>query len=189
MAKKAIYIEVEDRNPFGESVDERVFADPTYTSSYIPGYSEQVRQNELRKANNEPIKPLKHRFHWARCRALQDTERAEGRRVQHWKQKRYEVANYDDMIAQGYNLAENDAITPGPDRQAYWGEHVLMVASAEVAAAHVEKNRQAASDLEEKPQYMMDEAVERFNRTKTAKRTGMKAGAFEEVEVRSKKDR
>ena len=189
MAKKAIYIEVEDRNPFSESIDERVFEDPTYTSSYIPGYSEQMRENEIRKTENRPIKPLKHRFHWARCKSLQDTNRDEGRRVQHWKQKRYEVANYDDMVAQGYDLSENDAITKGPDGRAYWGEHVLMVASPEVAAAHYEKARQANADQQEQPQYMMDTAVERFNRSRTAKRTGMKAGAFDEVEIPAKKGR
>lgn len=179
---KVVYIEVEARNPFGESVDESVFKDPTRTSNFIPGWSDERHANEVRKAKNEPIKPLKHRFHWARCRALGDTERSEGRRVQHWKNQHYEVADYDDMIKEGYKLNENEAITRGSDGRAYWGECVLVVATAEVAAALYEKNEQAIQAQEQVPAHMMEDATERFNATPVAKKTRMKAGHFEMVE-------
>jgi len=182
MTKKRVYIEVEERNPFGEDVDERVFTDPTFTSNYVPGYSEERYKNEVRKSENEPIVPLKHRFHWARCRSLRDTEAPEGRRVQHWKQEKYEVANYDDMVKEGYDLSENEAIHKGADGRAYWGEHVLMVAKADVAAAIFQRNEQAIGAQERVAANMMDEATEKFNRTPVAKRTNMKAGAFEMVE-------
>ena len=182
MAKKQVYIEVEDRNPFGEDIDERVFSDPTYTSNYIPGYSEARHANDVRKTKNEPITPLKHRFHWARCRSLHNTDASEGRRVQHWKQEKYEVANYDAMIKQGYDLSENEAIHKGADGRAYWGEHVLMVASADVAAALYQRNEEAIGAQERVAANMMDDAVEKFNQTPTAQRTNMRAGAFEMVE-------
>ncbi len=182
MTKKAIYIEVEDRNPFGPDIDERVFKDPTFTSDYIPGYSDKRHENDVRKSKSEPIKPLKHRFHWARCRSLKNTDASDGHRVQHWKQQHYHVADYDKMIEEGYDLRENDAITKGPDGQAYWGEHILMIATAEVASANYVKNEQAIKDQEETAANTMDAAVERFNKTPTAQKTGMKAGHFEIVE-------
>ena len=180
--KKAVYIEVEARNPFGESVDESVFTDPARTSNFIPGWSDERHANEVRKSKNEPIKPMKHRFHWARCRALGDTDRSEGRRVQHWKNNHYDVASYQEMIAEGYNLDENEAITEGSDGRAYWGEHVLMIATADVAAALYEKNEQAIQAQEQVPADMMEAATERFNTTPVAQKTGMKAGHFEMVE-------
>jgi len=182
VAKHKVYIEVEDRSPFGESVDPRVFEDVEHTSNYIPGYSDKISANDRRKQNHEPIEPLTHRFHWARCKDVRNVDADDGRRVQHWKQKRYQVANYDDVIAQGYNLKENDAIWKDPDGRARWGEHVLMIASAEVAAAHYKKVQDEADELQKEPEYMMENAVERFNRSKAAKRTGMRAGAFTEVE-------
>jgi hypothetical protein len=157
--RKVVYVEVEDRNPFGESVDDQVFNDPQYTSNHIPGWSDERHQNDLRTARGEPIVPLKCRFHWARCKDVKDTEKASGRRVQHWKQKRYEIPSYKEVQAMGYDLDENEAITEGSDGKAYWGEHVLMMASAEVAAAHYQKVQQANREQEQKSGFIDENLV------------------------------
>ena len=57
-----------------------------------------------------------------------------------------------------------------------------MIATAEVASANYVKNEQAIKDQEETAANTMDAAVERFNKTPTAQKTGMKAGHFEIVE-------
>lgn len=154
--RKVVYVEVKDRNPFGEEVDEEVFQDPEYTSNYIPGWSKQRHDNELRKAAGEDIIPLRERFQWARCKGIMNTERDEGRRVQHWRQKRYEIPDYDDVVAMGYDLNENSAIHRGEDGKAYWGEHILMMASAKVAAAHLRKKQQADEDQQEQSGFVDD---------------------------------
>lgn len=183
MAKHKVYIEVEDRSPFGDSVDPRVFQDAGETSNYIPGYSEKRVQNEVRTANHEPIVPLKHRFHWARAKYVNNVELDDGRDIHQWKQKRYEVAQYDDVISQGYNLKENTAIWRDADGRARWGEHVLMIASDKVAAAHLKMLEQTNADLQQRSEYIVENAVEDYNRGKTAQKTGpLKAGAFEQEE-------
>ena len=181
-SKKVQYIEVENRNPFGEDVDERVFNDPTFTSNYIPGWSNIRHENELRKSRGEEIIPLKHRFHWALAKDLKNTDMDNGRRVQHWIQNKYEVAQYDDLDKMGYPVKENLAISRSPDGKAVWGEHVLVVAGAEVAAAHYQANEAAIEAQEEEPSFIMDRAVEKFNKSDVAQRGGMKATAFEMVE-------
>jgi hypothetical protein len=157
--RKVTYVEVEDRNPFGESVDEEVFNSPEFTSNYIPGWSDERHQNDVRKGQGEPIVPLKCRFQWARCKDVKDTEKASGRRVQHWRQKRYTIPDYKEVQEMGYDLDENEAITRGPDGKAYWGEHVLMVAPAEVAAAHYQAKQQANEDQQQKSDYIDETLV------------------------------
>ena len=150
MARR-IYVQVEDRNPFGEEFDESIMEDPTRDSTYIEGYSDVRRQRELDvRAGKDPA-PLKHRLQWARAKTF-DGARNDGRRVMHWQtNKRYEIIDYDEAVKMGYRVDLNPAILRGEDGRAYLGERVLMIASAKVAAANLKKVRRDTAELAEKP--------------------------------------
>ena len=171
MAKRT-YIQVEDRNPFGDEFDESILEDPTKDSTYIEGYSDVRRQRELAVRNGERPAPLKHRLQWARGKTF-DGSRNDGRRIMHWQtNKRYEMLRYDDAVKMGYRVDLNPAIVRGDDGNAYLGERVLMYAGAKVAAANLEKVRKDTAELAERPKRDMEAAVERFNvRTKGAHAT------------------
>ena len=187
MGRKIPFVEVKERNPFGESVNPEAVKDPEFTSNYIPGYSEKMRDRQLDIAAGPTPDTVEHRFHWARIRKLTDNSE-EGRRVQHWKQKGYRKANYEEMKKLGYDLDKNDAISKGADGNAYWGEHVLMVTDAETAAAIWEQNQLAMENQANEYEAKVAQAVENFNMTDVAKKTRMTANPFEmEAEVQGPK--
>ena len=179
MARK-LFIEVEESNPFGDDIDQAVLTRPDRSSTFVPGYSDKRHQNEVKMERGEKPDTLDHRFHWARRMNLSGEDFGGG--VQRQIDQGYEVANYDDLIKQGYNLKQNAAIKKAPDGSAILGDMVLTVIDARGAAAHWQKNRDAVEAQESRPEAMMDEAIGKFNRSDVAQRGKMKASAFEMVE-------
>jgi len=173
MARRVSYVEVEDRNPFGEAMDESVFQDTGFTSNWVPGYSDVRRQREIDMAEGKEVQPLAHRFHWIRDRNTDNSY--EARKVSHWvNEKHYTIEDYDKLVEMGYPLADNPGITKDPDGRARWGEHVLGVAAPEVAAAHYQKNLEAMAEEEQRAHQATATAVEEFTAA-----TGTKAVPFQ----------
>ena len=157
-------IVVNDRNPYGDEVDESTMEDASRDSTYIEGYSDVRRQRELDIRDGREPSPLKHRLQWARGKSFDGTKN-DGRRIMHWQvNKRYEMLPYDDAIQMGYGVDKNPAITRGPDGLAYLGERVLMYAKGPVAAANLKKVDQEQQALMAQPRKRMEDATEEFNR-------------------------
>lgn len=174
------YIEVEDRNPFGEEFDEQILQGNGTDSTFIEGYSDVRRDRELAVRKGEKVPPLKHRFQWARAKSA-DFQRADGKRVMHWQvNKHYQPIRYEDALKMGYNLKSNPAITQGEDGLAYHGDQVLMYCDARVAASNLKKVQQDTAFALEAPKRRMEKAVAEFN----AKNVGAKAEAFSFLEAR-----
>lgn len=161
MGKKTVVVEVRERSPWGESVDDATISNPGRTSTFIGGYSD-ARANFEREtqAGNAP-KPLRHRFHWARAeRANGD---ADGRRVAQWRQKGYTKPTWDEVIAAGYDLV-GSAAQKGPDNSVRLGDTVLMWTKAEVAASHAKRIKQETRAASDAYQKRVEDAVEVANR-------------------------
>lgn len=171
------FIEVHDRNPYGEDVDERAMQDAARDSTYIEGYSDIRLQRELDIRDGREPAPLKHRLQWARGKSFDGTKN-DGRRIMHWSvNKHYKMLPYDEAIKLGYGVDKNPAITRGADGLAYLGERVLMYAGGPVAAANLKKVDQEQQALFNQPRQRMENATEAFN--KNAK--GAKAIPFDFV--------
>jgi len=177
---RKLYIEVEEKNPFGDDVDSQVLTRPDRSSTFVPGYSDKRHQNDIKVAAGEDIELLKHRFHWARRMNLSGEDFGGG--VQRQIDQGYESCQYDDLIEMGYDLSENQAIKKAPDGTAILGDMVLTMIDARGAAAHWKENQQAISEQEAKPEAMMDEAVGKFNTSDVAQRGKMKASPFALIE-------
>ena len=161
MAKR--YIAVEDRNPYGDDVDESLLNDPGKDSTYIEGYSDVRRNRELAIRDGTPSTPLKHRLQWARARSFDGT-RNDGRRVMHWQSRKgYAPLAYDEALKLGYRVDKNPAIQRGPDGMCYLGEQMLMVADARTAATNLKKAQNDLQAQMEAPQQRMEAATSRFN--------------------------
>ena len=187
-SKRVKYVQVEDRNPFSENFDPedvaRISEGASHSASYVPGYSNIVRENELAKSAGryDEVKTLAHRFHWIRAKNVV-TKEEDGRRLYTWKvQKQYETLDYDALVKLGYDLTQNPAITKGTDGKAWYGENILGCASASVAAIHWQQLQDKNKEQLASPGMQMDDAIDRFNTSKVAERGGMKASHFEFVE-------
>lgn len=164
-------ITVQDRNPYGDDIDEALLNDPGRDSTFIPGYSDVRTQRELALRRGERPAPLRHRLQWARAKSF-DGQRLDGKRVMHWKvNKKHEPLKYDDAIAMGYRLNENPAITKGPDGYAYLGEMILMHADARTAATNYAKVRANLDAQLDAPRQKLEDAVARFNARGVGKAT------------------
>ena len=180
MGKKVTNVEVRERSPWGESVDEAFTQDPGRTSTFIGGYSDKRAEFEREaRAGNDPM-PLQHRFHWVRVeRANGD---ADGRKVAQWKAKGYTKADWKVVAEAGYDL-DTAAAQKMPDGSVRLGDLMLMWCPAPVAAAHskrIKEDTKAASDAYQK---RVEEATEDANR-KMGYRTGSRGatGAVFEIE-------
>ena len=172
MARK--YIEVHDRNPYGDEIDEELLNDPGRDATFIAGYSDVRRQRELDARDGIKPKPLKHRLQWARGKAADGTT-FDGKRMMHWQVKKgYKPLKYDDAIKLGYEVNENPAIVKGPDGLAWLGERVLLYADARTAATNLRKVQDANDAAQRAPKERMEAATERFN----ASTKGANATAF-----------
>lgn len=173
--KKNAYITVETRNPFGESADDRVYNDPGFSASFVPGYSDKRHENELLKVDGHSgeVKPLKHRFHWARSRNMTNTAN-DGTRMLHWKRQGYRVVGYQEAIDMGYNLAENPAIEPGEDGNAHWMEYTLTVCDAPTAAANWNRVQKRGEEAKARSKFEVEEVPGRLATT-AAKSKGASA--------------
>lgn len=182
------YIQVEDRNPFSEDFTPEDLVRATEglsaSASFVPGYSDVRIQNELRKAEGkyDELEPLKHRFHWIRAKSATD-DKVDGRSLYRWKvSKHYDTPDYDDVVKAGYDLTQNPAIVKGPDGKAYYGENILGWVDGITAGAQWQQAQQANQDQLDAPAQAMEEAIDRFNASTVAGKTGMKASHFEFVE-------
>ena len=163
MARKT-HIQIEDRNPWGDEIDESVLNDPGVDSTYVEGYSDVRRNRELAVRDGKRPPSLRHRLQWARAKTY-DGQRYDGQRVMHWQvNKHHKMLPYDEALKLGYMVDKNPAITKGEDGLAYLGERVLMYAPAEVAAANLQKVNKNRKDLADKPRRDMEAATERFNK-------------------------
>lgn len=163
MTRRA-YIEVRDRSPFGEEIDEELLNDPGKDSTFIEGYSDVRTKRELALRRGEHVRPLRHRLQWVRAKTL-DGQKADGKQVMHWKvDKGYRPMKYDEAVEAGYFVDKNPAIEKGEDGFAYHGEQILMVADAKTAATNLRKVQRDSEEMLAKPQRDMEAAVERFNR-------------------------
>ena len=179
MSRK-FYVEVIERNPFGEEVDDSVISRPDRSSTFVPGYSDKRHAKEVAALEGRETPPLEHRFHWARRMNVSGEDFGQGVQRQH--DMGYEIAKYDDVIKRGYDLTKNKAIRKAADGSAVLGDVVLTWIDAKGAAAHWKANREANDALERRPQEMMDDAIHKFNTSNVARRGGMKASHFEFVE-------
>lgn len=161
MGKKIVQVEVKERSPWGESVDDGVVNDPTRRSTFIGGYSD-VRtafESETR-AGNDP-RPLQHRFQWAR--AERPNGDADGRKVAQWKGKGYSKPTWEEVEKAGYDLAGSAAVK-GPDGTVHLGDTVLMWCPARTAAAHAKRLREETKAASDAYQTRVEDAVEDANR-------------------------
>lgn len=162
MARKQ-YVVVEDRNPYGEEVDESLLNDAGKDSTYIEGYSDVRRQRELDVRDGKRPAPLKHRLQWARAKSF-DGQKMDGRRVMHWQSRKgYRALSYDDAMKLGYRVDQNPAIQKGPDGMCYLGEQMLMVADARTAASNLVKLREDQAAAEQAPRAKLEQATAAFN--------------------------
>ena len=159
------FVEVHDRNPYGEDFDESLMEDAGIDSTFIEGYSDIRKERELAVRNGTiPPAPLRHRLQWARAKSF-DGQTNDGRRMHHWQTKKhYKTLRYDEAIEMGYNLSQNPAIKKGEDGLAYLGYQVLMYADGPTAAANLKKVMRDTEEQKERPKQKMQEAVERFNK-------------------------
>lgn len=158
------YITVQDRNPYGEDVDEALLNDPGKDSTFIEGYSDVRRNRDLAIRDGKKVPPLKHRLQWARALSFDGTK-ADGKRVMHWQSRKgYKPLAYDEAVKLGYRVDRNPAIRKGSDGNAYLGEQMLMCADARTAATNLLKVQRDQEAQLAAPQARMDEAVARFNR-------------------------
>lgn len=165
MGKKIIQVEVRERNPWGESVDESVINDAGKTNTFIEGYSD--RKSRIEAGKDE--RPLAHRLQYVRAENPNGT--ADGRRVAHWKRKGYTVPKWDEVVKAGYNV-DLSAAQKGPDGSVRLGDTVLMWTTADKAAAHYKKQREDTKELSRMFENKVQTAVEEAN-----KQMGYKAGA------------
>jgi hypothetical protein len=160
MGKKITNVEVRERSPWGESLDESFVNDPGRTSTFIGGYSDKRAEFERESRAGGNPKPLAHRLHWAR------TERpngeAEGRRVAEFKRKGYTKPTWDEVMAAGYDLTTCGAIK-GPDNSIKLGDTVLMWCPAPIAAANVRRVREETKAASDAYQKRVEEATEKAN--------------------------
>lgn len=169
MGKKIIQVEVRERSPWGESVEDDKVANEARQSTFIPGYSDARAQFEREVALGNDPKPLRHRFQFARKERPDGTE--DGRRIAQWKSKGYTKVKWDEAVAAGYDL-DNSACQRGPDDSVLLGDTVLMWTPAPNAARRakqIKEDTKAASDAYQK---RVEDAVEDAN-----KKMGRKAGA------------
>lgn len=158
--KRVTVVEVRERNPWGESIDENVVQDPSRTNLYIEGYSDVKTARELAESRGEDVKPLRHRLHWARAQS--PSGNPDGKKVAEWRAKGYSVLQWDDAIKHGYKVDLSAAIK-GADGSVRLGDLVLMVAPAPVAAAHHQRVRKATRELSETYQKTVETAVDNAN--------------------------
>jgi len=157
------YITVEDRNPYGDEIDESLLNDPGKDSTYIEGYSDVRRDRERAIAEGNRVAPLKHRLQWARARSFDGTKN-DGRRIMHWQSRKgYSALPYDEAIKLGYRVDNNPAIQKGADGMCYLGEQMLMVADAKTAATNLKRAQRDLEAQMDAPQQRMEAATNRFN--------------------------
>ena len=185
MGKKTVVVEVRERSPWGESVDDSVGSDPGRTSTFVGGYSDKRTEFERETAAGNNPRPLQHRLHWAR--AERPNGEADGRRIAYWKAKGYRKPTWEEAAAAGYDLASSAAIR-APDGSIRLGDTVLMWAPAATAAAHrkrIREDTKAASDAYQK---RVEDAAEDANRAMGRKPGSRGAtGAMFEIESVNKK--
>lgn len=175
---RKIIVEVQDRNPFGD-VDEktmnRIMEDPSYSASYVKGYSDKRTQRDIALREGHRPETLPFRLQWARAKTLDG--RDDIRRVNHWKQRGYTKLTWAEAEAKGLDLANSGAVQKGEDGLIYYGENVLMICDADRAAYNYKKQRQATEEQAESAQARVEAAGERL-----AAATGLNAGVFTMVE-------
>ena len=162
MAKRTVVIEVKERNPWGETLNDAVVNDPGRTSTYVEGYSNTRSTNEMEAAKGRNTTPLKRRLQWVRVERPNGD--ADGRRVAHWRKKGYTVPKWDEAIAEGYGI-DVGAGQKGTDGSIRLGDTMLMWATADVAAAHYQAIRQATREASDAYQVSMEAATEQANRS------------------------
>lgn len=161
MGKRITNVEVRERSPWGESVDEAFTKDPGRTSTFIGGYSDKRAQFEREARAGDDPTPLQHRFHWVRAERADGS--ADGRRIAQKKAEGYSKPSWKEVVAAGYKLDDSAAIE-APDGSARLGDLVLMWCPAPVAAARakrIKEDTRAASDAYQK---RVEEAAEDANR-------------------------
>jgi len=173
------FITTQDRNPFGEDIDQDLLAGSGQDSAYIEGYSDKRVQRELAIRRGERADALPHRLHWARAKTF-DGARLDGTRVQHWQaNKGYRPLPYDEALKLGYRLDKNAAILKGEDGNAYLQDRMLMVCDAAKAAANYRKVQDATSAQNEQAASRMQQAAEQYEA-----RTGVRPPVFTYLEDR-----
>jgi hypothetical protein len=177
---RKIYMEVHERNPFGEDFNEELLKTPEKSSNFIRGYSDVRHDNELRALRGEPIVPLKHRFQFVKAKNhVSGADSGTG--VQQALDKHYKIADYDECVELGYAVDENENFVRTVDGRVQWGDCILTIAEAEVAATHWKAQRDAVEEQSDEVTAKMDAAVERFNRSDVASKGKMRASHFQFV--------
>lgn len=178
-------IEVKERNPFGESIDDSVMQNPSRTRTYVPGYSDKAVERERAIAEGEAPKALPARLHWVR--AERSTGTPDNRRVADMKAKGYKVLLWDEAEKLGYKVSES-AAHKGPGGEVVLGDTVLMMAPAPVAAAHYAANRQRIDNqFRELVQEPLERAAEEANQRMGYTGKGRTAFEFDEPQSQGKK--
>jgi hypothetical protein len=162
MPKKTIVVEVEDRNPFGENVDESIVDNPIRSLTYVPGYSDAKHKRELDIKEGKTPRPLRHRFQWVR--AERATGSPDGTKINEFKGKGYHMIGWQEAIDLGYNMEESAAVK-GEDGTCRLGDQVLMVCDAKTAATHYKRWRETTdSEYDTRVGNPMKARMEEYNR-------------------------
>lgn len=154
--KKLVKIEIKERNPFGETLDETHVNNPGRTRTFIPGYSDE----KVRREQAENSRPLAHRLHSVR---VERNGVADGSSVARWKAKGYTMPTWEELKAAGYDM-ENSAYQRTVDGYAKLGDVQVMWAPAKVAAAHYKRQREETKALNNIFEQKFEEAVDSANK-------------------------
>jgi len=177
---RKIYMEVHERNPFGEDFNEELLKTPEKSSNFIKGYSDVRHENELRGKRGEDPIPLKHRLQFVKAKNHMSGADS-GTGIQQALDRHYRIASWDEAIKLGYAVDQNENFTKTPDGRVQWGDCILTIAEAEVAATHWKAHRDEIEKQSDEVTAKMEDAVERFNRSDVAGKGKMRASHFEFV--------
>jgi hypothetical protein len=184
MAKKPV-VEVRERSPFGESVDESIMQNPTRTRTFIPGYSDARIAQQRAIADGDDVTPLKHRLHWVR--AERASGGADNRRIADMKAKGYRVPTWDELKTMGYDM-DSSAAHKGASGEAILGDTVLMITDAAIANTHYKRVREAtANQFDDLVKGPLERSAADANARMGYKGKGATAFEFDEPEQQGKK--
>lgn len=119
-------------NPFEDLRVDGMDLPDTVDASYVPGYSDVRRLNELRRVKGEPLLPQKGRAQWVRItRKSGDFVNESDEGMTEWMRLGYRACGLDDLQRLGWGMPP--AATVGPDGLIRRGDAALFFVDADRA--------------------------------------------------------
>jgi len=155
-------LEVRDRNPFGEDIDEKLLRDPGRSATYLEGYSDLRTQRERAVAQGDRPDALPFRLQWVRAERVGGG--TDNRKVAEWKARGYKILTYADAQKLGVHV-EDSAAEKGSGGDVRLGDCVLMIADAKTAATNYHKWRsENDAQWEKRVKNYLEDSADRTNR-------------------------